>query len=43
VCKLIGGGALGLECVQIVFPACGQQVEGVAWGGHLKDTVQAKA
>ncbi len=34
--KLIGGGVVKLERVQIVCPACGQQVEAVAGDGRVK-------
>jgi len=34
--KLIGGGVLKLEQVQIICPACGQQVEAVATDGRVK-------
>ena len=33
---VIGGGVLKLERVQIVCPACGQQVEAVATDGRVK-------
>jgi len=34
--KVIGGGVLELERVQVICPACGQQVEAVAWDGWVK-------
>jgi len=34
--KVIGGGVLELERVQAIRPACGQQVEAVAWDGQIK-------
>ncbi len=34
--KLIGGGLLKLERVQVICPACGQQVEAVASDGRVK-------
>jgi len=34
--KLIGGGLLKLERVQIICPACGEQVEAVARDGQVK-------
>lgn len=34
--KLIGGGLLKLERVQVTCPACGEQVEAVARDGHVK-------
>ena len=33
---MIGGGVLKLERVQIVCPACGQQVEAIATDGRVK-------
>ncbi|MBA7583652.1 hypothetical protein ES708_25599 [subsurface metagenome] len=33
---MIGGGVVKLERVQIVCPACGQQVEAIATGGRVK-------
>ena len=34
--EVIGGGVLKLERVQVVCPACGQQVEAIATGGRVK-------
>ena len=34
--KVIGGGVLELERVQVICPACGQQVEAVAKDGQVK-------
>ncbi|MBA7590519.1 hypothetical protein ES708_32643 [subsurface metagenome] len=34
--EVIGGGVLKLERVQIVCPACGQQVQAVATDGRVK-------
>jgi len=34
--KLIGGGLLKLERVQVICPACGQQVEAAATDGRVK-------
>ncbi len=34
--KVIGGGVLKLERVQVICPACGQQVEAVATDGRVK-------
>ena len=34
--KMIGGGVLKLERVQVICPACGQQVEAVATDGWVK-------
>jgi len=34
--KVIGGGVLKLERVQVTCPACGQQVEAVARDGQTK-------
>ena len=34
--KVISGGALNLERVQVVCPACGQQVEAVTWDSRVK-------
>jgi len=34
--KLIGGGLVQLERVQVICPACGQQVEAVASDGQVK-------
>jgi len=34
--KLIGGGLLKLERVQVICPACGEQVEAVATDGRVK-------
>ena len=36
VSKVIGGGVLKLERVQVICPACGQQVEAVATDGRVK-------
>ncbi len=36
VCKVISGGVLKPERVRVICPACGQQVEAVAWGGRVK-------
>jgi len=36
VSKVIGGGVLKLERVQVTCPACGQQVEAVAADGRVK-------
>ena len=37
VSKVIGGGVLKLERVQVICPACGQQVEAVATDGRVKE------
>ena len=34
--EVIGGGVLKLERVQVICPACGQQVEAVAADGRVK-------
>jgi len=34
--KVISEGVLKLERVQVICPACGQQVEAVAWDGQVK-------
>jgi len=34
--KVIGGGVLKLERVQVICPACGEQVEAVARDGQVK-------
>ena len=34
--KVISEGVLKLERVQVICPACGQQVEAVAWDGRVK-------
>ena len=34
--KVIGGGVLKLERVQVICPVCGQQVEAVAADGRVK-------
>jgi len=34
--RVIGGGVLKLERVQVICPACGQQVEAVAKDGQAK-------
>ena len=34
--NLIGGGVLKLERVQVICPACGQQVEAVATKGRVR-------
>ena len=34
--KVIGGGVVKLERVQVVCPACGQQVQAVATDGRVK-------
>ncbi len=34
--KMIGGGVLKLERVQVICPACGQQVEAVGRDGQVK-------
>ena len=36
VCKVISGGVLKLEQVQVICSACGQQVEAVATDGRVK-------
>jgi endogenous inhibitor of DNA gyrase (YacG/DUF329 family) len=36
VSKVIGGGVLKLERVQVICPACGEQVEAVASDGRVK-------
>jgi len=34
--EVIGGGVVNLECVQVICPACGEQVEAVASDGRVK-------
>jgi len=34
--KVIGGGVMTLERVQVICPACGQQVDAVATDGRVK-------
>jgi len=34
--RVIGGGVLKLERVQVICPACGQQVEAIATDGRVK-------
>ena len=34
--KMIGGGVLELERIQVICPACGQQVEAVASDGQIR-------
>jgi len=34
--KMIGGGVLQLEQVQVICPACGEQVEAVASDGRVR-------
>lgn len=36
MCKVISGGVLNLERVQVICPACGQQVKAVAADGRVK-------
>ncbi len=39
--KVLGGGVLEPERVQVICPACGQQVEAVAGDGQVKETKEA--